>query len=296
MVEAHAFRARRTGDANMGATLHRRLGPWGSILPGLLMLVGLYVYPLVGVLWISVTEPHVGLGNYARLFSDPAVDHVLWTTLRIGVITTAVSLVLGYLVAYSMVQGSRRPRQWMLICVLLPFWISVLARAFAWVTLLRTGGLINTTLLSLGLIRAPLELLYNEVGVVVGMVHYMLPLAVLTLYANMRGIDRRLVIAARGLGATRWGAFRRVFLPLSLPGIVAAGTLVFIFSLGFFITPAILGGGKTLMVAEFISVMLTETLDWGLGTMLASLLMLAVLLLLALLSRVVDLRRLFGAA
>jgi putative spermidine/putrescine transport system permease protein len=128
------------------------------------------------------------------------------------------------------------------------------------------------------------------------MVHYMAPMAVLTLYVNMQGIDRRLVAAARGLGASRREAFLRVFLPLSLPGIVAAGILVFIFSLGFYITPAILGGGKTLMVAEYISVMITETLNWGTGTMMASTLMIAVLALLAILSRVVDLRRLFGAA
>ncbi len=280
----------------MGSTVRRRVWPWIWILPAVVMVVCFYMYPLATVLWISVTEPQLGLGNYARLFSDPAVGHVLWTTLRIGVSTTAVSLVLGYLVAYAMAQGSRRQRQFMLICVLLPFWISVLARAFAWVTLLRAGGLINTALLTLGIIHVPLELIYNEVGVVIGMVHYMLPIAVLTLYANMRGIDVHLITAARGLGATRWGAFRRVFLPLSLPGIVAAGTLVFIFSLGFFITPAILGGGKTLMVAEFISVMITETLNWGLATMLASTLMITVLLLLAILSRVVDLRRLFGSA
>ena len=128
------------------------------------------------------------------------------------------------------------------------------------------------------------------------MVHYMVPFAVLPLYANMRGIDLRLVSAARGLGASPWEAFLRVFLPLSLPGIIGAGVLVFIFSLGFYVTPAILGGGKTLMVAEYISLQITETLRWGLGSMLASTLLISVFAVMAILARFVNLRRLFGTA
>jgi putative spermidine/putrescine transport system permease protein len=147
----------------------------------------------------------------------------------------------------------------------------------------------------MGLITQPLELLYNEIGVVIGMVHYMVPLAVLTLYGQMSGIDRRLVPAARGLGAGATAAFLRIYLPMSLPGIVAAAILVFVFSLGFYITPALLGGGKTLMAAEYISLMVKETLNWGLGTALASTLMLIVFALIAVLSRVVDLRQIFGS-
>jgi len=178
----------------------------------------------------------------------------------------------------------------------LPFWISVLVRAFSWVTLLRNNGLINQALLDAGLIAEPLALVRNELGVIIGMVHYMTPFAVLPLYANMRGIDPRLVAAARGLGASPLAAFARVFLPLSLPGIIGSGVLVFIFSLGFYVTPAILGGGKVLMVAEYISLQITETLRWGLGSMLASTLLIAVFAVMALLSRFVNLRRLFGAA
>jgi putative spermidine/putrescine transport system permease protein len=276
--------------------MHRQRVAWLLIAPALLLLVIFYLAPLSQVLWISVAEPRPGLGNYALLIDNAGVKRVLWTTFRIGVLTTLISVVLAYTVAYAILHASPRQRQVALLFVLLPFWISVLVRAFAWVALLRSGGIINTLLRGLGLIDQPLALIYNEIGVVIGMVHYMAPMAVLTLYVNMQGIDRRLVAAARGLGASRREAFLRVFLPLSLPGIVAAGILVFIFSLGFYITPAILGGGKTLMVAEYISVMITETLNWGTGTMMASTLMIAVLALLAILSRVVDLRRLFGAA
>ena len=269
---------------------------WLLILPALLLLVGFFIWPLMKVLYISVTEPSVGLENYERLFTSASVQRVLKTTLRICVITTFITMMMGYLVAYAMTHASGRHLRWMTFCVLLPFWISVLVRAFSWVTLLRNNGLINQALLDIGLIDQPLALVRNEFGVILGMVHYMVPFAVLPLYANMRGIDLRLVSAARGLGASPWEAFLRVFLPLSLPGIIGAGVLVFIFSLGFYVTPAILGGGKTLMVAEYISLQITETLRWGLGSMLASTLLISVFAVMAILARFVNLRRLFGTA
>jgi putative spermidine/putrescine transport system permease protein len=176
-----------------------------------------------------------------------------------------------------------------------PLWISVLVRAFAWVTLLRRQGLVNNTLLELGVIAEPLPLVWNEFGIIVGMVHYMVPFAVLPMLAAMREIDPRLLAAARGLGASRGEVFRRVFLPLSMPGVIAAGVLVFIFSLGFYITPAILGGGKTLMVAEWIGLQILDLIRWGLGTMMATMLVIAILLTLVVFSRVVDLRRIFGS-
>ena len=152
----------------------------------------------------------------------------------------------------------------------------------------------NTALMDLGVIAAPLPLVRNEFGVMLGMVHYMIPYAVLPLYANMKGIDPRLVAAARGLGASPWVAFWRVYLPQSLPGIISAGMLVFIFSLGFYITPALLGGGKTIMIAEYIAVQIIDTLNWGMGTMLASTLLIVVFAIIATMARFVDLRQVFG--
>jgi len=276
-------------------TLSTRQFYWLLIAPAVLMMAMFYLYPLFKVLWISVTEPQPGLGNYERLFTSESVQRVLYVTARICAITTAITLLLSYLVAYAMVHSSDAQLRWLTFFVLLPLWISVLVRAFAWVTLLRSNGLINTTLQQLGLIDEPLALLRNELGVMIGMVHYMIPFAVLPLYANMRGIDLRLVAAARGLGASAWQAFARVFLPLSKPGIVGAGVLVFIFSLGFYVTPAILGGGRVLMVSEYIGVQILNTIRWGLGAMLATTLMIGVLLLMWALSRLVDLRNLFGA-
>ena len=269
---------------------------WLLILPALFMMVVFFVYPLARVLWVSVTEPAPGLANYGLLFTSPAVQRIIVTTIRICTITSLLTLVLGYVVAYAMVHVTEAHRQWMLFCVLLTFWLSVLVRAFAWVMILRSEGPINAALLGLGLVERPVQLVRNEIGVVIGMVHYMLPYAVLPLYANMQGIDRRLVAAARGLGASPFVAFWRVFLPLNRPGIVGAGLLVFVFSLGFYITPAILGGGRTTMIAEYIGIQILATVRWGLATMLASSLLITVFLMIFLMSRVVSLRRLFGAA
>lgn len=270
-------------------------GPWLLVMPALLLLSVFYLYPLFQILRLSFVEPVPGLGNYALLANSAPIQRILLTTLRIGALTTCISLILAYAIAYTLVHASERRRKAMILCVLVPFWISVLVRAFAWVALLRSQGLLNNALGALGLITEPLALLYNETGVVIGMVHYMVPLAVLTLYGQMSGIDRRLIAAARGLGAGALEAFLRIYLPMSLPGIIAAAILVFVFSLGFYITPALLGGGKTLMAAEYISLMIKETLNWGLGTALASTLMLIVFAMIALLSRVVDLRQVFGS-
>lgn len=271
------------------------LAYWLILLPAVLMLVLIYLVPLGDVLLTSVTDPKPGLGNYELLFTSASVQKALVTTLRIAAITTGFALVLGYLVAYAMRAANTRWQRIMLFCVLLPFWISILVRAFAWLTLLRGEGPINQLLIGSGLIDEPINLVRNETGVLIGMIHVMLPYAILTLYANMRGIDLGLVSAARSLGASRSQAFRLVFLPLSRPGLIGAGTLVFILSLGFYVTPALLGGGRVLMVAEYVAVQINDTLRWGLGTMLATTLMIAVLGALWLLSRVIDVRRLFGA-
>jgi putative spermidine/putrescine transport system permease protein len=279
-IEAAAPRNRRVA-------LSTRQFYWLLIAPALLLMLGFYFYPLAKVLWISVTEPKPGLANYALLVTSDSVQRTLITTARICLITSIITLVLGYIVAYAMVHAGDRQLRWLTFCVLLPLWISVLV--------LRSNGLINQGLQAAGIIAEPLELVRNELGVMIGMVHYMIPFAVLPLYSNMRTIDLRLVAAARGLGASPWGAFSRVYLPLSLPGIVGAGILVFIFSLGFYVTPAILGGGRVLMVAEYIGVQILSVLRWGTGAMLATTLLVSVLLLMATLARVVNLRRMFGA-
>ena len=274
--------------------MRREAAWWGLLLPAFLLLSVFYITPILQVLAISFTEPEPGLGNYARIGTNLSVQRVIVTTLRICAITTALALFLGYGLAYAITLATEQARRWWLLCVLVPLWISVLVRAFAWVTLLRRQGLINQTLQGAGVITEPLELVWNEFGIIVGMVHYMVPYAVLPMLASMREVEPRLLAAARGMGASRTQVFWRVFFPLSAPGLVAAGVLVFIFSLGFYITPAILGGGRTLMVAEWISLQILDLIRWGLGTMMATLLVVTILVTLAVFSRVVNMRRLFG--
>jgi putative spermidine/putrescine transport system permease protein len=268
---------------------------WLLVLPLIFVLALLYVGPIASVLWLSVTDPSPGLGNYERLLFSDALQRVLWSTLRIAALTTLFATLFGYLIAYTMHHTSARHRHWIMAFVLVPFWVSVLVRAFAWLTLLRTEGVINTALMSSGIIASPLDLVRNELGVVIGMVHYMIPYAVLPLYANMQGIDQRILNASRSLGASPRTTFMRVFLPLSAPGIAAAALLVFVLALGFLVTPAILGGGRVVMIAEYVRVQILQTVRWGVGTMMASVLLITVVVLLAAMSRVVDIRKLFGA-
>ncbi len=275
--------------------MNDRRSAWLLIAPALLLVGVVYFLPLARVLAISVMEPEPGLGNYALLFTSAPIQRVLLTTLRICVFTTSITLVLAYVVAYVLTHARPTAQRLMMLGVLLPLWMSVLVRAFAWVTLLRRQGLVNNALIGMGAIDEPLALMWNEIGVTIGMVHYMLPLGILPLWAAMRDIDGRVLAASRGLGASATQTFVRVFLPLSLPGVIGAGLLVFIFSLGFFITPAILGGGKTIMVAEYINVQIHESLRWGVGTMIASTLVATIFALMFALSRLVDLRTLFGA-
>ena len=267
---------------------------WLLLAAPLALLTLFYLYPLSKVLWLSVTVPTFGFENFAKLYTIDAIRHIIGTTARLSAITTVISLLLGYVLSYAMLHVRSRHGEMLLFFVLLSFWLSVLIRAFAWLTLLQNRGLVNTLLLDWGWIDSPLALVRNEFGVVLGMVHYMIPYAVLPLYANMKGIDPRLVPAARGLGASPLEAFVKVYLPMSVPGLISAGILVFVFSLGFYVTPALLGGGKTIMIAEYIAVQITDTLNWGLGTMLATSLLLTVFALLAVMAFVVDLRKVFG--
>jgi putative spermidine/putrescine transport system permease protein len=277
--------------------LSRYVNPyWLLVLPFLAVVVVLYLGPIANILWLSVTDPKPGLGNYAKVFESDSLVRIIMTTLRTCVITTIVSVALGYLVAYTVVHALAREKAWMLTFVLLSFWISVLVRTFAWIMLLGNNGVMNNALSDIGLINEPIAFMRNELGVLIGMVQYMVPYAVLPLLANMQGLDPRVMQASRSLGASGLQTFLRVYLPLTKPGIIAAALLVFIISLGFYVTPAILGGGKVLMIAEYISVQILVTLRWGTAAMLAALMLGGVLVLLAIMNRFMNLGTIFGGA
>lgn len=262
--------------------------------PPLLFMAVFYGWPVLNVLLLSVTEPQPGLSNFREIAASGPVRSILWMTLRICVVTTALSVALGYAVAFLMATSPPRTRQLVFLCVLIPFWLSVLVRCFALVMILRFDGPINQSLLSLSLIDQPLRMVRNEFGVIVGMVHYMVPYAVLPLYANLRNIDPRLIAAARGLGASRLRVFAHIVLPLSRPGLAIATILVFVFSLGFYITPAILGGGRVVMISEYIVFNVQETVRWGMASALAVILLAGAAISFVVLAMAVDIRQALG--
>ena len=253
--------------------------------PLLAFLTIVYVAPFLGVAEWSVTLPKPGVEQYQRLAVDPLVRSVFVRTFRICATVTASSVVAAYALAYVWVRGSRLQRRLTELCILIPFWISVLTRAFGWLALLSNRGLVNGWLQAVGLTDAPLQLAYNESSVVLGMTHALIPFAVFPLASSMRSIDERVLLAARGLGASRLRVFWSVFLPMTASGLVGAALIVFVFTLGFFVTPAILGGGRSIMVAELVYLRMFQSPDWGLGAAVSVALVLIVAGLMAALFR-----------
>ncbi|WP_243746522.1 ABC transporter permease [Zavarzinia compransoris] len=272
-----------------------RLDPyWWLVAPLLIVTIGLYLLPLGNILVLSVTDPKPGLDNYERLVTAAGPVKVLMTTLRICAVTTAISIVLGFCVAFAMAHAGDRHQRILLVGVLVPLWISVLVRAFSWLVLLRDQGPVNDWLMRGGLIDEPLALVRNELGVVIGMVHYLIPYAVLPIFAVMRGIDQRLLFASRSLGAGPATTFLKVYLPLTLPGVFAAMVIVFVFGLGFYVTPAILGGGRVVMLAESVSVAILQTVRWGFGAAQSVVLLVLTLVLIGIMGKTVGLKKGFG--
>ncbi|OJF95597.1 ABC transporter permease [Pararhizobium antarcticum] len=265
------------------------------LLGPLVLFLGLaYFVPFLGVMQWSVTLPEPGIGQYGKAISDPLIHSVFLRTFRICLIVTVASVVCAYAITYVWVRGTPLQRLLTELCILIPFWISVLTRAFGWVALLSNRGLLNTWMQSLGIISEPLTMVRNEFGVVLGMTHFLIPFAVFPIASAMRSLDERVFLAARGMGASQMRTFWTIFVPITLPGILGAGLMVFVFALGFFITPAILGGGRSVMIAELIYLRIFQSPDWGLGAAVSVLLMVFVGVLLALLVRFVRPNRMLG--
>ncbi|GAA3220078.1 ABC transporter permease [Nonomuraea helvata] len=252
-------------------------------VPAVGLLGAVFLVPVAGLVWTSFADPALGLANYRELFTDGVSVVVVLRTLRMATIVTLVTLVLAYPYAYLMTVVGPRARSVMVALVLLPFWTSLLARTFAWIVLLQDNGPVNDLLTAVGL--GPLELAGTEAGVTIGMTQVLLPFMTLPLYGTLRTIDRRLIDAALVLGARPLTAFRRVYLPLSMPGVVAGAVMVYILALGFYVTPAMLGSPGESMVSQLMTVRITQLLDFGGGGALATVLFLLTLLLLAVVSR-----------
>jgi len=263
------------------------------LLPAVLVLAVLFAYPLLGIVNRSVYKAGYTLDMYRQIFRVPVYLQVILATYKVSALVTMVCLALGYPLAYML--ATRRPRtaQLLMIIVVLPFFTSIIVRTYAWMVLLGRNGIVNQYLMALGFTDKPLLLLYNQGGVLIGMSYVLLPYIVLTVYSVMRSIDPRLVRAAHSLGASRLQAFRRVFLPLSLPGIAGGTLLVFILSLGFFITPALMGGPGDMMIAMLIEREVEITLNWSFASALAVILLALTLVGFTGYNRIVRLERVF---
>lgn len=258
------------------------------------LLLALYVVPFLGVVSWSVTQPEIGLGQYWRILSGGDMTNVFLRTLRIAVVSTTITVIVGYCLSYYWVMGSRLRQTILEVCIFIPFWISVLVRAFGWLIILRDNGLANGFLMATHMITEPLGTGRNEFAVIVGMVHFMLPFSVFPMATVMRKIDRRILLAAHGLGADPTTVFRTIFLPLSMPGVFAAFVMVLVFSVGFFVTPAILGGGRVVMVAEAVFVQMFQTTNWGLGAAMSVVLLILIGAIVGLAYRLLGLRSFVG--
>jgi ABC-type spermidine/putrescine transport system permease subunit I len=232
-----------------------------------------FVVPMATLLVRSFTDPSAGLGNYYRVFFTGPYVRVLWLTIETATVVAVLSLLLAYPFAFAMTRARESLVRLMGAMVLVALWTSVVIRSYGWMVVFQRRGVLNQALVATGIVDDAVNFIPGSLAVHVGMVHIMLPFMILPLLATMRSIDRSLLSAASVLGATPWAAFRKIFLPLSLPGVYAGCALVFMMSLGFFITPALLGGPRHTMAAVLIEQQANALLDWGLASALSAVLL-----------------------
>jgi ABC-type spermidine/putrescine transport system permease subunit I len=269
------------------------------MLPALAMLVFMFVVPLALFFVRTFAEFDGTTGDFidqaGELLLSQAYLTALGTTNWIALIVTAAVLLIGYPIAYYLTTATGIGVSIVVLSIVLPYFTSIIVRTFSWMVLLGEHGLVNDTLLATGLISEPLPLMYNRLGVLIGMSYVLLPYMVLTLYAAMRAIDPSLLRAAAGLGASGFYAFWRVYFPLSLHGVMSGALIVYILSIGFFITPALMGGQHDIMIAMLIDRALEVAVDWPSAALMSLTLLLVTLLLYAVYYRITDIRRLIGA-
>lgn len=264
-------------------------------VPALTLIAATLLVPLGGLTSLSFegSAGNFTLANYVGVFSDASYAKSFWLTTWMAALVTAICAIGGYVLAYAITLMPNWAARLCLAFVAVPFWTSVLVRTYSWLVLLQNEGVVNKSLVKLGLIAAPLHMMYNLTGTLIGMVHIMLPFMIFPLYAGLRRIDGDYVKAALGLGASRSRAFWRIYFPLSIPGLLAGSVLVFVLSLGFYITPALLGGGRVIVLPLVFERDINWSQNWGPATAAAVLFVLAILFIFGLLARFISLDRLF---
>ncbi|WP_371225781.1 ABC transporter permease [Roseovarius sp. 2305UL8-3] len=269
---------------------------FGLSSPALLIVLVILVIPTGWLFYVSFigADGSFSMENYERMIKRKSYARIFQTTFEVSLLTTGLCILIGYPLAYFM---SQLPTKWANLClitVLLPFWTSLLVRTYAWLVLLQKRGLVNDWAIGLGLWDEPIKMVHNMNGTLIGMVHIMLPFLILPAYGAMRAIDRDYMKAASNLGASPTKAFWTVFLPLSTPGLLAGSLMVFILCLGFFVTPAVLGGGKVILVSMKIVSNIELFVNWGAASALGVVLLVLTMAVLWIASRFIRLEQMTG--
>lgn len=271
--------------------------PWILLAPIFLLYALVLVYPLLWLLAKSLmTASGFGLQNYAQVFETSVFANVVYRSFIIAFEVTALCVLLGYPLAFVIHHAPPKLRVIMTAAIVSPVLVGALIRSFAWIAILENRGVMNSALVASGIVDIPVPLVYNRVGLMIGMVNVMLPFCVLPMIAGMKSVDPRLVPAAKSLGASPLRSFLRVFLPLSMQGVSAGALLTFLLSLGFYITPALLGGRKDSMIAQIIQVQVMNLGEFNIAAAMGWLLMVVTILLLLVYGRFFSLNTLFGSS
>ena len=244
-------------------------------LPASLALLVFFILPMGYILVQTLLEN--GTADFREFFTDPFYLDILWTTLRVSLVSTAVSLLLGYPTAYYMARTTSRLKKVMVIVILFPFLVSAVVRSYGWMVILGTNGLLNQLLMGLGLISEPLRLLNTEAAVIIGMIHLLIPYMILSLVGVLQSIDPNVEYAAYSLGASPKTTFRKVVFPLSTPGIISGCVLVFTMSMTSYVTPKLLGGSKFRMMATMVVQEINVNFDWGAASAISYILLAVIL-------------------
>jgi putative spermidine/putrescine transport system permease protein len=245
------------------------------LAPALVLLLLFFVVPILRIFWVALTDPTLGFDRFTEFFASPAARRSLLTTLRVSAIVTVLATLIGLVVAWELrTTTSKWKRAALWLATLFPLWTSVVVRNYAFTILLQRKGILNTALISTGIIDEPLSILYTDVAVVLGMLYTMLPYAILPIYASLVNLDTSIVSAAESLGASRPRAVRDVVLPLIAPSVFAAAAITFVVSVGFYITPILLGGPDSPFLATFIDQQLFSLYNFPAAAATASILFL----------------------
>jgi len=273
-----------------------KLKLFGLASPALILILVILVIPVGWLFYVSFigADGSFSLENYQRMVKSKSYGRIFRTTFEVSFLTTAICIMIGYPLAYFMSQLPQRLANLCMISVLLPFWTSLLVRTYAWLVLLQKKGLVNGWAISMGLWDEPLKFVHNMNGTLIGMVHIMLPFLVLPTYGAMKAIDRDYLKASSNLGAGPVRAFWTVFFPLSTPGLFAGALMVFVLCLGFFVTPAVLGGGKVILVSMKIVSNIELFVNWGAASALGVVLLVITIAILWIASRFLNFKTIVG--